>query len=60
MPAFVMASISTSCTSSGDALRPSLREQVGGEQRCFVALLLADAGDQCVRCGIGQLVEAAL
>src|SRR5271157_545677 len=60
MPAFVMASISTSCTSSGDALRPPLCEQVGGKQRCFVPLLLPDTGDQCVRRWIGQLVEAAL
>jgi hypothetical protein len=60
MPTFVMASISTSCTSSGDALRPPLCEQVGGNQRCFVPLLLADTGDQCVRRGIGQLIETAL
>jgi hypothetical protein len=55
-----MASISTSCTSSGDVLRPPQCEQVGGDQCGFVPLLPADAGDQCVRRGIGQLVEAAL
>jgi len=55
-----MTSTTTSCTSSGNALRPSLCEQVGGEQRCFIPLLLSDTRDQCVRRGIGQLVEPAL
>ncbi len=55
-----MTSTTTSCTSSGNALRPSLCEQVGGEQRCFIPLLLSNTRDQCVRRGIGQLVEPAL
>lgn len=55
-----MASTTTSCTSNGNALRPPLCEQVGGEQRCFVSLLLPDPGDQCVRSRVGQLVEPAL
>jgi hypothetical protein len=43
-----MASTTTSCTSNGEALRPPLCEQIGGEQRCFVPLQLPDAGDQGV------------
>jgi hypothetical protein len=55
-----MASAASSCTSSGNALRPPTCEQVGGEQRCFVPLLLSNTGDQCVRGRIGQLVEPTL
>jgi hypothetical protein len=55
-----MASTAPSCTSSGNALRPPTCEQVGGEQRCFVPLLLSNTGDQCVRGRIGQLVEPTL
>ncbi len=53
-------STATSCTSSTDLLRPALRQQIGGEQRRFVAALLPDARDQRVRGGIGELVEPAL
>jgi hypothetical protein len=59
MPVFAMASITTSCTSSGEALRSPLCEQVGGEQRCFVPLPLPDAGDQHVGGRISQLVKPA-
>jgi hypothetical protein len=55
-----MASIATSCTSSGDTLRPPQCEQVGGDQCCLVALPLPDAGDQHVSGRISQLVEPAL
>ena len=57
---FALASISTSCTSSGDTLCPPLCEQVGGEQRCFVSSPLPDAGNQRVGGRISQLVEPAL
>src|ERR1700676_104482 len=60
MPVFAMASTTSSCTNSGDALRPPLREQVGGEQCRFIASTLPDAGDQRVRGWIGELVELAL
>ena len=55
-----MMSTTPSCTSSGEALRSPQCEQVGGEQRCFIPLLLSDTRDQRVRCGISQLVEPAL
>ena len=55
-----MESIATSCISSGDTLRPPQCEQVGGDQCCFVALPLPDAGDQHVSGRISQLVEPAL
>ena len=55
-----MASTTTSCTSSGEALRPPLCEQIGGEKRCFVPLPLPDARDQRVGGRISQLVEPAL
>jgi hypothetical protein len=55
-----MTSTTTSCTSSGEALRPPLCEQVGGEQRRFIPLLLSDTGDQHVGGRISQLVEPAL
>ena len=41
-------------------LRPPLCEQVGGEQRCFIPLLLSDTGDQHAGGRISQLVEPAL
>jgi hypothetical protein len=60
-PVLAMASTTTSCTSSGgEALRPPLCEQVGGEQRRFVPLPLPDAGDQRVGGRISQLIEPAL
>ncbi len=61
MPALAKARIGSSCISSrGDALRPALRHQFGGQQRRFVAALPPDSGDQRMRGGIGELVEAAL
>ena len=60
MPVFAMASTTTLCTSSGEALRPPLCQQIGGEQRCFVPLPLPDAGDHRVGGRISQLVEPAL
>ena len=59
-PAFAVASTTTLCTSSGDALRPALREQIGGQQRRFIPLPLPDPGDQRVSGRIGQLIEPAL
>src|SRR5271157_19410 len=55
-----MASTITSCTSSGDTLRPPLCEQVGGKQRRLVPLLLPDTGYKGVSGRVGQLVEPAL
>src|ERR1700758_3829215 len=55
-----MANTITSCTSSGDALRPPLCEQIGGKQRRLVALPLPDTRNQCVSGGIGGLVKLAL
>src|ERR1700751_2039933 len=55
-----MANTTTSCTSSGDALRPPLCEQIGGEQRRLVALPLPDTRNQCGSGGIGELVKLAL
>ena len=55
-----MTSTTTSCTSSGDALRPPLREQIRGEECRLVTLPLPDTGDQRVGGGISQLVEPAL
>jgi hypothetical protein len=40
-----MAIITASCTNSTEALRPALHEQIGGEQRCFVASALTNTGN---------------
>jgi hypothetical protein len=53
MPALAKARIAISCTSSrGDTFCPPLHQEVGGQQRCFVAALPLDAGDQRVRDGL--------
>ena len=59
-PAFAPASITPSCTSSGEALGAPMCEQVGGKQCGCISLLLPDAGDQRVGGRIGQLIEPAL
>ena len=61
MRAWTAGRIAISCTSrAGDALGAARRQQLGGEQRRLVAALAADARDQRVCGGIGELVEAAL
>ena len=54
------ASITRSCTSSGEALGPPLCEQVGGKQCRLVSLPLSNARDQRMGGRIGQLIEPAL
>ena len=55
-----MASTTTLCTSSTDALCPALRQQISGQQSRFIPLPLPDPRDQRVSGRVGQLVEPAL
>jgi hypothetical protein len=60
MPASNAASISNSCTNSGESRGLALPEQVNGKNGCFIAVALSDPGNQCMGGWVGDPVETAL